>query len=177
MNIFYLHNDPKVCAEMHNDKHCVKMILEYAQLLSTSHRVLDGRLTVGRSKTGRKQTKYIIDDDRDNILYSTTHTNHPSAIWVRQSNANYAWLYQMFGALMDEYSYRYGKTHACKKLVNVLSYHPKNIPEGTFTEPTPAMPDEYKAKDSIQSYKNYYNGAKTHIAKWTKRNAPEWFNA
>ena len=42
MNIFYLHNDPKICAEMHNDKHCIKMILEYAQLLSTAHRVLDG---------------------------------------------------------------------------------------------------------------------------------------
>ncbi len=37
MNIFYLDNDPKVCAEMHNDKHCIKMILEYAQLLSTAH--------------------------------------------------------------------------------------------------------------------------------------------
>ena len=27
---------------MHCDKHVVKMILEYAQLLSTAHRVLDG---------------------------------------------------------------------------------------------------------------------------------------
>jgi len=50
MNIFYLDNDPKVCAEMHNDKHCIKMILEYAQLLSTAHRVLDGTLSVGLSE-------------------------------------------------------------------------------------------------------------------------------
>ena len=42
MNIFYLHRDVDTCAEMHNDKHVVKMILEYAQLLSTAHRVLDG---------------------------------------------------------------------------------------------------------------------------------------
>ena len=44
MNIFYLDYDTKKCAEMHVDKHCVKMILEYAQLLSTAHRVLDGQI-------------------------------------------------------------------------------------------------------------------------------------
>ena len=42
MNIFYLHHDPIVCAAMHCDKHVVKMILEYGQMLSTAHRVLDG---------------------------------------------------------------------------------------------------------------------------------------
>ena len=41
MNIFYLDKDPKIAAQMHCDKHCVKMILEYAQLLSTAHRILD----------------------------------------------------------------------------------------------------------------------------------------
>ena len=33
MNIFVLDYDTKVCAQMHCDKHCVKMILETAQLL------------------------------------------------------------------------------------------------------------------------------------------------
>jgi len=42
MNIFYLDRDPRICAEMHLDKHVVKMIIEYAQLMSTAHRVLDG---------------------------------------------------------------------------------------------------------------------------------------
>ena len=41
MNIFYLDPRPDTAAEMHCDKHCVKMILEYAQMLSTAHRVLD----------------------------------------------------------------------------------------------------------------------------------------
>jgi len=177
MNIFYLHNDPKICAEMHVDKHCVKMILEYAQLLSTAHRYLDGILSVGLSKSGRKQQRYVLSDDREHILYSATHINHPSAVWVRQSDANYVWLYRMFGALMDEYSYRYGKTHACEKLVDALSYRPKNIPKGEFTEPTPAMPDHYKvAGDSIQSYKNYYLGDKTRMFSWKKRETPSWIS-
>ena len=42
MNIFYLSEDPVQCAKWHCDKHVTKMIIEYAQLLSTAHRVLDG---------------------------------------------------------------------------------------------------------------------------------------
>ena len=37
MNIFELHTNPSICAEMHCDKHIVKMPIEYAQLLSTAH--------------------------------------------------------------------------------------------------------------------------------------------
>ena len=43
MNIFYLSDDPQLCAEQHCDKHVVKMCIEYAQLLSTAHRILDGK--------------------------------------------------------------------------------------------------------------------------------------
>lgn len=176
MNIFYLDHDVTKCAEMHNDKHVVKMILEYAQLLSTAHRCLDGVLTVGLSKSGRKRKQYVLPDGREQVLYSATHINHPSAVWVRQSDANYAWLFRMFGALMDEYTYRYGKTHACERLADALSHRPKNIPTGTFTQPTPAMPDEVKiAGDSIQSYRNYYIKNKPHLASWKKRNKPEWY--
>jgi len=39
MNIFYLDPQPRLCAQYHCDKHVVKMILEYAQLLSTAHRI------------------------------------------------------------------------------------------------------------------------------------------
>jgi hypothetical protein len=37
------------------------------------------------------------------------------------------------------------------------------------------MPDEYKVKDVIESYRNYYNGAKKDFAKWKNRDTPEWF--
>lgn len=39
MNIFVLSTNPVECASFHNDKHVVKMIVEYAQLLSSVHRV------------------------------------------------------------------------------------------------------------------------------------------
>ena len=177
MNIFYLDKDIKKCAEMHVDKHVVKMILEYAQLLSTAHRVLDGTISVGVSSTGRKKTTYIIEDYRDSILYSATHINHPSAIWVRQSEVNYRTLFNLFCALLEEYTYRYGKTHACTRLMSALSSPPKNIEYKPFTEPTPAMPDQYKVKnDSVKSYRNYYIHDKNRFAKWKNRSVPEWFS-
>lgn len=175
MNIFYLDNDTKKCAEMHVDKHCVKMILEYAQLLSTAHRVLDGHESITLSVSGRKKKTWTIGDDRDDVLYSATHINHPSAIWVRQSDKNYSWLFDMFQSLLEEYTYRYGKKHACEKLLWALEVRPNNIPRGNFTEPTPAMPDHYKVPgDSIQSYKNYYLGDKTRMFSWKKRSEPVW---
>jgi len=166
---------------MHNDKHLVKMILEYAQLLSTAHRVLDGTPTVSVGKTGRKQTRYIIGDSRDDILYSATHINHPSAVWARQSDKNYDWLFRLFQDLMTEYTYRYGKVHACSKLELHLANIPKNIPQKPFTEPTPAMPDDLKVPgNSIASYRNYYIHNKTHLASWkgkvNSRPIPTWYN-
>jgi len=38
MNIVYLNKSPRIAAIEHNDKHFVKMTLEYAQMLSTAHR-------------------------------------------------------------------------------------------------------------------------------------------
>ena len=175
MNIFYLDKNPRICAEMHVDKHCVKMILEYAQLLSTAHRVLDGTLSVGLSSSGRKKTSYVLMDERESLLYSATHINHPSAIWVRQSQANYIWLYELFGWLCNEYTHRYGKHHATTRLDSELMIPPKNIPIGEFTEPTPAMPDQYKvAGDSLASYHNYYLGEKTNMFNWKNRQPPKW---
>ena len=177
MNIFYLDNDPKTCAQMHNDKHVVKMILEYAQLLSTAHRVIDGTLIDGYSKAGRRQKKYVLSDDRDSTLYSATHINHPSAVWARQRESHYRWLFTLWIELMDEYTYRYGKVHASSRLISFLNKPPSNIEYGGgFDEPTPAMPDTFKVSaNSVRSYINYYVGAKQHLASWKKRTKPEWY--
>ena len=183
MNIFYIHTDPKKAAEMMLDKHVVKMVLETAQLLSTAHRVLDGEEYVGKSASGRSARRWRLPDEREDILYSATHINHPSAVWCRWSNNNYIWLYCHFIALLNEYTYRYGKVHKCAEpsFRQLLQTLPTNIPVGYFTPVTPAMPDEYKVvlpnqvgADSVASYRNYYKNAKAHLHKWTKRERPEW---
>jgi hypothetical protein len=72
MNVFFTNECPIQAANEHVRVHQVKMIVEYAQLLSTAHHVVDG-------------------DNAINGIYKQTHTNHPSAIWVRKSADNYEW--------------------------------------------------------------------------------------
>ena len=178
MNIFYLDHDVTKCAEMHNDKHTVKMILEYCQLLSTAHRYLDGVEVIGKTKTGRNAKRWILNDERDTILYSATHINHPSAVWCRKTSANYEWLHQLLVELCKEYTFRYGKVHKCERegLVAQLARLPDTITSAPFTQPTPAMPDEVKiAGDSVASYRNFYINNKTHLANWKNREVPSWY--
>ena len=180
MNIFYVHTDPKICAQQHVDKHVVKMILEYAQLLSTAHRVLDGVESVGLSKTGRKAKRYVLSDSRDSVLYNATHLNHPSAKWTRHCEQNYRWLFNLWHELLDEYTYRYGKQHASSRLMSALCRPPKNIDMHTkFSAPWRAMPDEFKFDRSVpnytvESYRAYYKGAKMDMFKWKNRPQPDW---
>jgi hypothetical protein len=42
------------------------------------------------------------------------------------------------------------------------------------TRPALAMPDEYKTDDPVESYRNYYVGAKRHLLQYTNRTPPEW---
>lgn len=159
MNIFYLSNDPVDCAVQHCDKHVVKMILETAQLLSNAHHMLDG-------------------DQVIKPIYKLTHKNHPSAIWTRASKQHYLWLWTLLKALCKEYTFRYDKIHKVERenLLYVLEVPPVNIPnKGWLSDPTPAMPDEYKTQDAVKSYRNYYIGAKKSFATWKNRPAPAWF--
>jgi hypothetical protein len=184
MNVFYLDREPKACAEYHCDKHVVKMIIEYAQLMSTAHRVLDGhedieqRYVQGSLPARWRKVKVW---NHPNAEYNTglmkaSHINHPSAVWTRKSKENYIWLNRMWNYLLLEYTHRYGKRHACSKYMDVLYAWPQNIPEGAFTEPPPAMPDYCKVTgNSIASYHKYYINEKVRFARWTKREVPAWF--
>jgi hypothetical protein len=178
VNIFYLNPDPKICAEMHCNKHVVKMIIEYAQLMSTAHRVLDGEEYYALSVNGRRIKRWRMTDLKyENGLMKASHVHHPSNVWVRQSRQNYMWLNQMWNYLLLEYTHRYGKRHACADRMEFLYVWPKNIPDVPFTPPTPAMPDECKiANNSLASYHKYYIEKKVRFAKWTNREAPLWYS-
>ena len=161
MNIFFLSFDAKNAARMHCDKHVVKMILETAQLLYSSHWILNPE--------GIKKNAYKL-----------THKNHPCAIWVRTSLSNYMWLASLGWWLCREYKYRYGehKTHKTEEhIVWLLNNAPADIPYIDFTRPVLAMPDEYKKEDPVDSYQMYYIESKLKnrgIVKYTKREWPEF---
>lgn len=179
MNIFYLSDNPESAARQHCDKHIVKMVIEYAQLLSTAHRMLDGKEYIDVTANNRKIKRWRMEDDREAILYKASHINHPSAVWVRKSVWNYRWLHDLLTCCLDEYTFRYEKIHVIRRsgLEEALFYNPMNVPKSVaFFEPPPAMPDEYKVKgNAVQSYRNYYIHSKSRFAKWTKRMAPGWY--
>ena len=153
MNIFILDYDVKKCAEYHVDKHVVKMILETAQLLCGVHWVSGG-----------------------NAPYKLSHKNHPCAIWARESLTNYLYLCELGLELSREYTYRYGKKHKSQEVIEWCIDNKPNIVDKGFTEPAKAMPDEYKVKSVVESYRNYYLGAKSGFASWKNRETPEWYN-
>lgn len=150
MNIFYINKSPEISAQMMTDKHIVKMILETAQMLSTAHNELDF-------------------DNAD--LYKSAFKNHPSTAWVRQSVGNYAWLYEHFVELNNQYTQRYGKTHKTWNALNhILCHPPRNIALAPFTQPPCAMPDQYKLYDDhVKNYKLYYVNEKLKNDKDTER--------
>lgn len=175
MNIFYLDWNTEICSQYHCDKHVVKMIIEYAQLMSTAHRLIDGTEYIDNS-SGRKIKRWKLNDERENILYKASHINHPSAIWTRQGHATYSWLYSLWTNCLNEYTHRYNKTHACEKLRFSLGKPPNRIADGNWSEPPQAMPDDCKMSgNSIMAYRQYYIKKKNHFAKWTKREIPFWY--
>ena len=185
MNIFYLHTDPEKCAEFHCDKHVVKMIIEYAQLLSTAHRILDGELETRVSVNGKTMVKYwVLPDIKEKILYRAAYYNHPCAKWVRAAEDHYLYLLELWNSLNREFTKRYGKVHTTwKKLVQHLNQLPKNIDRNVgFHSPPQCMPDELKIagtndpeKNTIDAYRNFYKAHKSEFATW-KTEIPAWFN-
>jgi len=155
MNIFFLDENPTLSAKYHVDKHVVKMILETAQLLCGVHHATD-QLT-------------------DQVPYKLSHKNHPCAVWARESLSNYLYLCELGLELGKEYTYRYGKRHKSIDVIEWCIVNKPNIPDIGFTKPAMAMPDEFKVDSVVESYRNYYMGAKSDLASWKNREKPLWF--
>lgn len=201
MNIFVLSPIPHEAARFHCNAHVVKMIVEYAQLLSTAHRLLDGQqellrwvcpvtgknkarkifvlpgeeVRLVKQKDGKLKPSYFTNGAQSPAM-AATHANHPCAVWARKSDVNYHWLYQLLQALCVEYSVRYDKVHSVeKRCLSFLQLVPKKIPR-SFQTPWPlAMPEVYKNEDIIEAYRDFYAGDKSRFAKWTTRPIPKWY--
>jgi hypothetical protein len=154
MNIFFLDLDVNKCAKYHCDKHVVKMILETAQLLCGVH--------------------HITPQVTSQVPYKLSHKNHPCAIWTRTSLTNYLYLCELGLALSKEYTNRYGKRHKSQDVIEWCLINKPKIQDIGFTDPPKAMPDEYKVSDVVESYRNYYRGAKMDFAVWKNGDKPDW---
>lgn len=148
MQIFVTDPNPKLCAQYLDDLRLRKMILESGQLLSNA-------LHQKGFPSSIKQT----------------HIHHPLTKWVAQDNNHYNWLYVHFLALLEEYRYRFNKSHSWSKYENLFLgqsfittlYIETNL---NFVNCTP-----YKDIDVFTAYK-------THLReKWkTDKRPPKWTN-
>ena len=166
MNIFFLHIDPKTCAQMHCDKHVIKMILETCQLLCSAWHMTDPC----------------------HILYTPPyklcHKNHPCSIWTRENTSNYKYLCELGLELAKEYTYRYGKIHKSEKYIKELQNNIPPLPiTNDVTHFTQAMPNMFKSDDNkpdkvIEAYRTFYFFEKSHILSWkgkiAGRDKPHW---
>lgn len=184
MNIFFLDRDPVAAAKMHCDKHLSKMCIEYAQLLSTAHRVVDGVVTSVPSKSGRRMIHRHIhpDQDKNERLYLDTHVNHPSNKWSRESSKHYLWLYQLYVALCEEFEYRYNKPHGSSKLSDILAVPPAGLDLISYwVDPPLAMKSapniiENKTLTAVEAYRQFYHTKQGRFKMvWTKRESPKWW--
>lgn len=163
MNIFYLDQNPQICASYHHDVHVRKMIIESAQILSGA----------------------IFNIFSISKYYRPTHLNHPVVKWAGSSVQNYQYTLDLLGALLDEFSYRFDKIHKTSiiydriikdNVVDDLKSHLKI----EWTDPPLCMPDNFKGATALESYRAYYKGSKQFdknnkfMAHYTKRQTPEF---
>lgn len=151
---------PNICAQMHCDKHVIKMILESCQLLCSAWHVID--------------PEHLLYTP----AYKVSHQKHPSSIWLRISQSNYKWLCELAIELCKEYTYRYGKIHKSQQYIEDLSLHVPPIPDIGLTKLPQAMPEIYKDDDAVSAYRHYYFFEKGRMLVWkgkiAGREVPEW---
>ena len=129
------------CAKYHYDKHVVKMILEYGQLLSTSLRLTNGKPSSYNAKFLLLEGESLMldYDNKPYIVgkkaYNSTHINHPCNLWVRESLDNWIWLKELYEELHKEWKFRYNHplehNHASYNLIHNLEI--PNLPSKGIT--------------------------------------------
>ena len=155
MNIFFLDKDPLRASSMYGDKHVGKLIVEVAQMCSTAlHR----------------------HGLHDEAPYKSAYEKHPMTIWVGDTGGNFYWSLRLLDELLNQYEKRYKKIHKSKKIYKLLSttYNKWHTLKPNITPPPQCMPDEYKHKDYITAYKQYYVGEKKRFAKYTGVDTPDF---
>lgn len=153
MNVFIFDLDLETNAQMHCDRHVVKMILEAAQLGCAVH-----HLTGGTAQ------------------YKLTHANHPLTQWAKSSVKAYRYVVNYGLALCKEYTYRYGKVHKSQAVLLWLKKHEPDLPNTPVRFRIVVKPDCIIPDSAVESYRQYMRVHKRAIATWTKRPVPDWYS-
>lgn len=140
MNIFILDEDPVKAAREVPVKVASKMALEAAQMLAVACSVHGLNLP----------------HKKDGGLYSPkAHINHPCTKWVCESKSNMEWVIRHGLTLCDNHAMVYDKIPAHSQAILEVA---SQIIGEDWCNHTPfvcVMPDDFKAENVIDSYRNY----------------------
>ena len=157
MNIFAIEGDENnidwiKSAKSQDNYRVVKMILESCQILST-----------------------VLNEQGIDAPYRSFNPKHPSCMWAAESSDNFINLVKHCAAMIDEYRDRFNKTHKCeavlKKIVGL--YDASKFPTDKPTPLRMAMPDNFRSKNIVESYRRYY--ASKPRMRYPKDKVPLWF--
>jgi hypothetical protein len=164
MNIFAIDQNPEIAARHLVDRHVGKLVLESNQILTNCFS--DNQLA--RSDCPRTQV---------GTIRKHSYPHHPCCKWVQESKSNMRWLISHALELDRERMARFNKNKEHFSLAFIkwcaININDSRVPEGGLTPFCQAMPEEFKNKDAIIAYRNYYKFGKVHLHKWT-RNKPNW---
>ena len=136
------------------------MILESAQMLSTA--------------IWCKNPLMAEDLYKQESCYLPTHINHPCNKWVRESSSNFIWLKQLVIHLNEEKKIRFNSGN--HKSYEIVMQLPVINDNKNFTTPALAITNKaLHCDDPVLAYRNYYMSDKRHMAKWTNRKIPYWW--
>lgn len=181
-NVFYLDEDPICAAQLHCDKHVVKMIGVTAQILSTvwhareqpAERVsLDWGRPVGDTPPG--ELPHLNSLVLGHRVYRPAHADHPCVKWAGLYGGNYDWLYRLGVALLEEFTHRFNRVHACTPVVRALETVPPWLADtvGTWCD-APAVVSDLLQDDVVDQYRSFYKKGVLGAMVFTKRRPPAW---
>lgn len=160
MNIFFVDADPEQAARDLCDKHIVAMTKESAQILCTT---LSSLGVLGSP-------------------YKPTHSSHRCVRWAKESSANFEWLLLHAFEQAEEYTRRYGRTHASLRATCFAAenFARAKFPSRNFSKPALAMPEEFRtvSDNPVECYRTFYSVAKRPFARWKfPSQPPTWWIA
>lgn len=168
MNIFVTDIDPKVSAIALDTSRVNKMIIESASLLANAI-----------SHYGGGSQDLPISKGTGQPFKTKAWQNHPACLWVKESRANYDWLYDHMVALIDELKFRKGTVHSMTSNLQILKIGANFVAPGPLTPfanctPYKQIEDPIHAYRMTMAYKWEHDGK---VPAWDKRGQPAWYNS
>ena len=155
MNLLILDYDPVKIPKMLGDLHLKQQIDDVATLLCSVY---------ANGTAPRLRRQY----------------NHPCSVWARTNRNNIEWLFSYGVELCQEHLHRfdvlppaYGTIYWCKNHQHRLGQLLWTDNITTFPQ---VIPKWLQGDDVVEAYRTYYILFKYQTVKWTKREAPVWWN-